>query len=117
MAAMQQPRPTVGLAEPPTAEFRCLACALSFGTLEELKVHYKAEFHRANLQRKVSGLGPISAEEFDRRSAAGEQQQEVRNGGRALLLSCLAGPLARAAAPPPSRPRLRTCRSCDCADA
>ena len=95
MAAMQQPRPTVGLAEPTTAEFRCLACALSFGTLEELKGHYKAEFHRTNLQRKVSGLGPISAEEFERRSAAGELQQEVCNGGRALFLSCLAGSLAR----------------------
>ena len=96
--ALQQPRPTVGLAEPPSAEFRCLACALSFGTLEELKVHYKAEFHRANLQRKVSGLGPISAEEFERRSAAGEeqqQQQQVRNSGRALLTFSLA-----TAAPP-----------------
>jgi hypothetical protein len=88
--ALQQPRPTVGLAEPPSAEFRCLACALSFGTLEDLKVHYKAEFHRANLQRKVSGLGPISAEEFERRSAAGEQQQQVRNSGRALLTFALA---------------------------
>ena len=76
-------RPTVELAKPPTAEFRCLACALSFGTLDELKVHYKQEFHRANLQRKVSGLGPISAEEFERRVG----QQEVRNSGRALLLS------------------------------
>lgn len=79
-------RPTVELAEPQTAEFRCLACALSFSTLDELKVHYKQEFHRANLQRKVSGLGPISAEEFERRLG----QHEVRNSGRALLVSSLA---------------------------
>ena len=83
-------RPTVGLAEPQTAEFRCLACALSFATLDELKVHYKQEFHRANLQRKISGLAPISAEEFQRRA----EQQEVRKAGRALLLCSLLLPLA-----------------------
>lgn len=85
---MAQPRPTVQLAEPAAGtDFRCLACALSFGTLDELKVHYKQEFHRANLQRKVSGLGPISADEFERRAAqqdpdADEAQLDSQPAGK-----------------------------------
>ena len=41
-----------------------------FTTREALHAHYKSDFHRYNLKRKVAGLAPIPREEFEGRKAA-----------------------------------------------
>jgi len=46
------------------------APGVEFTTREELHAHYKSEWHRYNLKRKVSSLPPVSREEFEKRKAA-----------------------------------------------
>eukprot|EP00752_Nemacystus_decipiens_P007806 g6972.t1 len=50
--------------------FTCTACAVSFSTSEAHKAHYKLDWHRYNLRRKVAGLAPVDQGDFDRRLAA-----------------------------------------------
>lgn len=44
----------------------CQACRVSLGGREEQLVHYRLDWHRYNLKRRLKGLAPLSQEEFER---------------------------------------------------
>jgi pre-60S factor REI1 len=50
--------------EVPTIRPTCISCRLIFQTHEEQKEHYKTEFHRFNLKRKIASLPPVTFEAF-----------------------------------------------------
>ncbi len=51
-----------------------------FATSQEIKEHYRSDWHRYNLKRKVGGLPPIRKEAFARRLAAALRlQEEAKN--------------------------------------
>ncbi|CAM9373248.1 unnamed protein product, partial [Discosporangium mesarthrocarpum] len=52
------------------ATFTCTACALTFEDVDAHKAHYRLDWHRYNLRRKVAGLGPVDRREFEQRLAA-----------------------------------------------
>jgi pre-60S factor REI1 len=43
----------------------CIACKLQFLTPEDQKIHFKSDFHRYNLKRKVLGLDFVTLVEFE----------------------------------------------------
>jgi len=51
-----------------------------FGSEEEYKAHYRSDWHRYNLRRKIAGLEMVTEEEFDakREAAAASQGTEAR---------------------------------------
>lgn len=50
----------------------CSACRCPFNTREEQMEHYKLDWHRFNLRQKISGMPPVTAEEFERKTGAGD---------------------------------------------
>ncbi|XP_059198970.1 tRNA endonuclease ANKZF1 isoform X2 [Centropristis striata] len=50
----------------------CSACKCLFTSREEQMEHYKLDWHRFNLRLKISGLPPVSAEEFETKTGAGD---------------------------------------------
>jgi hypothetical protein len=48
----------------------CIACGLGvagapgFGSLEEQRLHFRTDWHRYNVKRRVTGLQPVSEEQF-----------------------------------------------------
>ncbi|XP_020787567.2 ankyrin repeat and zinc finger domain-containing protein 1 [Boleophthalmus pectinirostris] len=50
----------------------CLACKCSFTNREEQMEHYKLDWHRFNLRQKMEGLSPVTVEEFERKTGAGD---------------------------------------------
>ncbi|XP_068559623.1 tRNA endonuclease ANKZF1 isoform X2 [Cebidichthys violaceus] len=50
----------------------CSACRCSFISREEQMEHYKLDWHRFNLRLKISGMPPVTAEEFERKTGAGD---------------------------------------------
>ncbi|XP_054887969.1 ankyrin repeat and zinc finger domain-containing protein 1 isoform X2 [Poeciliopsis prolifica] len=50
----------------------CSACKCSFDNREEQREHYKLDWHRFNLRQKMAGLPPITAEEFEKKTRAGD---------------------------------------------
>lgn len=38
--------------------------------------HYKLDWHRFNLKQKMLGASPVSAEEFEKKTGAGEEKTE-----------------------------------------
>lgn len=53
-----------------TSPFTCITCRVAFRDLEVQRQHYKSDWHRYNLKRKVAELPPVSVEEFQRRVIA-----------------------------------------------
>lgn len=49
--------------------FYCSTSGTYFNDKESLTEHYKSDFHRYNLKRKVAGLPPVTREWFDARKA------------------------------------------------
>uniref|UniRef100_K3WIE7 C2H2-type domain-containing protein n=1 Tax=Globisporangium ultimum (strain ATCC 200006 / CBS 805.95 / DAOM BR144) TaxID=431595 RepID=K3WIE7_GLOUD len=43
----------------------CTACRLEFASFDEQKEHFRSDWHRYNLKRKVVELPPVSEEQFD----------------------------------------------------
>lgn len=55
------------------SQFTCISCHVAFDDAEIQRLHYKTDWHRYNLKRKVADLPPVNPEEFQRRVI---QQQE-----------------------------------------
>lgn len=53
-----------------TSPFTCITCRVAFKDLEIQRQHYKSDWHRYNLKRKVAELPPVSAEEFQKKVIA-----------------------------------------------
>ncbi|CAG9822521.1 unnamed protein product [Phaedon cochleariae] len=47
--------------------YTCISCRVAFQDAELQRLHYKTDWHRYNLKRKVAELPPVTAEEFQRR--------------------------------------------------
>ncbi|XP_017772977.1 PREDICTED: zinc finger protein 622 [Nicrophorus vespilloides] len=64
-------------------DFTCICCRVAFKDSEIQRMHYKTDWHRYNLMRKVADLPPVTSEEFQRRVIAQKasdklQQQDTK---------------------------------------
>ncbi|KAJ8405359.1 hypothetical protein AAFF_G00318320 [Aldrovandia affinis] len=50
----------------------CSACQCPFDSREEQMEHYKLDWHRFNLRLRLAGRAPAMAEEFERKTVAGD---------------------------------------------
>ncbi|KXS15805.1 hypothetical protein M427DRAFT_31992 [Gonapodya prolifera JEL478] len=56
--------------------FTCISCQVGFTTADAQREHYKSDWHRYNLKRKVALLPPVSEDGFKQRMLA--QQNKTR---------------------------------------
>ncbi|KAG8196754.1 hypothetical protein JTE90_014487 [Oedothorax gibbosus] len=54
----------------------CLSCKLLFSVAELHQEHYKTDWHRYNLKRRLADLPPLTKDDFDRRAAAFKEDVE-----------------------------------------
>ncbi|XP_062848981.1 cytoplasmic 60S subunit biogenesis factor ZNF622 [Trichomycterus rosablanca] len=61
------------------SSYTCISCRVQFADADVQRAHYKSDWHRYNLKRKVGNMPPVTAENFQERvlaqRAAAEQQQ------------------------------------------
>lgn len=61
------------------SSYTCISCRVQFADPDVQRAHYKTDWHRYNLKRKVANMPPVTAENFQERvlaqRAAAEQQQ------------------------------------------
>lgn len=53
----------------PGADSQCLSCHVTFADREEQVEHYRLDWHRLNLKRRLKGLSPLSQDDFECQSA------------------------------------------------
>ena len=77
---MQQPNWPMEAMETQRTAFTCYtAPGVTFANEEEMKEHYRSEWHRQNLKRKVAGLAPLTREAFEERQH-GRQHADSGHG-------------------------------------
>jgi len=57
----------------------CVTCQIVFGTGETHRVHYKTDWHRYNLKRKIINLSPVDRPTFESRILSQQIKQNEEN--------------------------------------
>lgn len=62
-----------------TSTFTCITCRVAFLDADIQRSHYKTDWHRYNLKRKVADLPPVTVEEFNRRVLSQKEKDEANS--------------------------------------
>lgn len=62
-----------------SAMYTCITCRVAFKDADMQRQHYKTDWHRYNLKRKVADLPAVSAEEFQRRVLIQREKDDLDN--------------------------------------
>ncbi|XP_057713601.1 cytoplasmic 60S subunit biogenesis factor ZNF622 [Corythoichthys intestinalis] len=60
--------------------YTCISCRVAFADGEVQRAHYKSDWHRYNLKRKVADMPPVSADNFQERVLSQRAAAERRPG-------------------------------------
>lgn len=60
-----------------TAQFTCITCRVAFNNADMQRDHYKTDWHRYNLKRKVADLPSVTSEEFQKRVLQQREKDEA----------------------------------------
>ncbi|NXO01459.1 ZN622 protein, partial [Rhinopomastus cyanomelas] len=61
------------------ATYTCITCRVAFQDADVQRAHYKTDWHRYNLKRKVAEMPPVTAENFQERVLAQRAVAEEQN--------------------------------------
>ncbi|KAL8182736.1 UNVERIFIED_CONTAM: hypothetical protein K2H54_062785, partial [Gekko kuhli] len=75
-------------AGPGAASYTCITCRVAFKDADVQRAHYKTDWHRYNLKRKVAEMPPVTAENFQERVLA--QRAGLEEQGKATATYCAA---------------------------
>ncbi|XP_070829789.1 cytoplasmic 60S subunit biogenesis factor ZNF622 [Chaetodon trifascialis] len=70
------------------ASYTCISCRVAFADGEVQRAHYKTDWHRYNLKRKVADMPPVTAENFQERVLAQRAAAEQQLSGAAAMEGC-----------------------------
>jgi hypothetical protein len=63
------------------ALYTCVTCNVAFREAEKQRLHYKSDWHRYNLKRKIADLAPVSAQIFAERVQLQKSELEKQKAG------------------------------------
>ncbi|KAL7743050.1 hypothetical protein ACLKA6_005796 [Drosophila palustris] len=72
------------------SQFTCLNCDARFANAERQQEHYKSDWHRYNLKRRVAQLPSVSAEEFQQRVLSARRATESAIEEQQMSIYCTA---------------------------
>ncbi|KAM4728545.1 cytoplasmic 60S subunit biogenesis factor ZNF622 [Anableps anableps] len=70
------------------ASYTCISCRVAFADGEVQRAHYKTDWHRYNLKRKVADMPPVTANNFQERVLAQRAAAERQLSDAAATESC-----------------------------
>ncbi|KAF7721269.1 hypothetical protein EC973_004996 [Apophysomyces ossiformis] len=56
--------------KPASGLYTCISCQVAFDSAEIQRIHYRSDWHRYNLKRKVADLPPVTADQFQQKTQA-----------------------------------------------
>ncbi|KAI8393587.1 C2H2 type zinc-finger-domain-containing protein [Radiomyces spectabilis] len=74
---------------PRNAMFTCLACHVAFPTSDRQRQHYRTDWHKYNLKRKIANLTPVTAEQFAQKVLAQQAKGREEAERAGLVYECV----------------------------
>lgn len=68
--------------------FTCLACQVAFPTTDRQRAHYRTDWHKYNLKRKIAQLPSLSAEKFAQKVLAQQTKGREEAERQGLVYEC-----------------------------
>ncbi|GAA5812803.1 hypothetical protein MFLAVUS_006261 [Mucor flavus] len=68
--------------------FTCLACQVAFPSTDRQRAHYRTDWHKYNLKRKIMSLPPFSAEVFAQKVLAQQAKGKEEEERQGLVYEC-----------------------------
>ncbi|XP_045502469.1 zinc finger protein 622 [Colias croceus] len=68
--------------------FTCITCQVLFKSADLQREHYKLDWHRYNLKRKVAGIPPVTLDEFELRAKEHREQVQNENCDESVYCKC-----------------------------
>ncbi|KAI8083391.1 C2H2 type zinc-finger-domain-containing protein [Gilbertella persicaria] len=68
--------------------FTCLACQVAFPTTERQRAHYRTDWHKYNLKRKIAQLPSVTAEQFAQKVLAQQTKGREEEERQGLVYEC-----------------------------
>ncbi|CAH4014835.1 zinc finger protein 622 [Pieris brassicae] len=68
--------------------YTCITCQVLFNSADLQREHYKLDWHRYNLKRKVAGIPPVTLEEFEQRAKEHKEQSQNENCDESVYCKC-----------------------------
>ncbi|EDW66196.1 cytoplasmic 60S subunit biogenesis factor ZNF622 [Drosophila virilis] len=72
------------------SHFTCMNCDARFANADAQGQHYKTDWHRYNLKRRVAQLPPVTAEEFQQRVLSARRAEEAAIEEQQMSVYCTA---------------------------
>ncbi|KAI8991498.1 C2H2 type zinc-finger-domain-containing protein [Mycotypha africana] len=69
--------------------FTCLACQVAFPTADRQRAHYRTDWHKYNLKRKIAQLAPVTAEQFAQKVLAQQTKGREEAEKQGLVYECV----------------------------
>lgn len=69
-------------------QYTCITCRVGFADSEMQRKHYKTDWHRYNLKRKVAEMPPVSAEVFQEKVRAQRAEAQAKEQLQSISLHC-----------------------------
>ena len=66
----------------------CITCQVGFKEGDQMREHYKSDWHRYNLKRKVAAFPPVSAENFQQLIIAQKSNEEKPSEKDSYFCDC-----------------------------
>lgn len=66
------------------SKYTCIACRVAFDNGDIQRQHYKTDWHRYNLKRKVAELPPVTAEDFQKKVLKQREEDALENKKSAI---------------------------------
>lgn len=70
------------------SQYTCITCRVGFPDSEMQRTHYKTDWHRYNLKRKVAEMPPVSAEVFQEKVLAQRAEAQAKEQLQSISLHC-----------------------------
>ncbi|KAI8380407.1 C2H2 type zinc-finger-domain-containing protein [Blakeslea trispora] len=68
--------------------FTCLACQVAFPSTERQRTHYRTDWHKYNLKRKIAQLPSVTAEQFAQKVLAQQTKGREEEERQGLVYEC-----------------------------
>ena len=68
--------------------FTCITCRVSFADSEIQRKHYKTDWHRYNLKRKVAEMPPVTAEIFQQKVLEQKEEMAAQSKSKGVTRFC-----------------------------